>query len=214
MFSPPDESLKLVKGTWKNNYDVFKAATPEELQEFMNPGALWKKFRRTVRDRLARQADKGQAKRITVEIEPGLAVLDSGYSTADNHDCTFCDQPLPATASATLISLRTELDQAISKRKIKKNSPVVTALYEYCARHTAEAMYEAQPQNAKWPLDVDFSGLGFRLENLMDKLQLIWTNPTDNYFYKALCLQIGQDGESATFSRLGDFKSSEITSVG
>lgn len=203
---PPEErgvlnsSLRLVKGTWQNNYDVYKAATPEELQEFLHPGALWKKFQYTVRQQLLRQAEKGQARRVTAVIESGSAqeseaIVDSGYSSAYNgHNCTFCNEPLPTIASATLISLCTVLNRAVLKRRTKKNSPVVTALYMYCAQHTAEALYEAQPQDAKWPINVNFAELGYCVENLMDKLQVVWTRPQDNYFYKALCLWIGQDG--------------------
>jgi hypothetical protein len=70
------------------------------------------------------------------------------------------------------------------------------------------------PADHKWPSHVNFSRLVRRVEALHSTLLQIWRNPVNNYFYKAVMSQVNRVGADKVFNRLGDFKGSEIASVG
>jgi hypothetical protein len=106
------------------------------------------------------------------------------------------------------------LDAAYKTRHHKESYAFISALVEHCARHKAEATYENQPNDCKWPSQVNFATLGRRIENLQSVLERVVAYPFDNHFYKALKLQVDAVGFDKAFSRLGDFKGSEVASVG
>jgi hypothetical protein len=129
-------------------------------------------------------------------------------------DCSFCGDRLPISPSLELSRLRGVLDAAYKTRHNKESYAFISALVEHCARHKAEATYENQPNDHKWPSQVNFATLGRRIENLRPALERVVAYPFDNHFYQALKSQVDTEGFNKAFSRLGDFKGSEVASVG
>jgi hypothetical protein len=110
--------------------------------------------------------------------------------------------------------LRKVVDDAYREKKDKGSLTFISTVVEYCARHKAERIYEVQPADRKWPSQVNYASLGRRVEALHPTLLQLWRNPTNNNFYKAVVSQVNQVGADKAFNCLGDFKGSEIASVG
>jgi hypothetical protein len=106
------------------------------------------------------------------------------------------------------------LDDAYETKRDKESLTFISALVKHCARHKAERTFEVLPADCKWPTQVNYASLGRCVEALHSVLLKVWRNPVNNYFYKAVMLQVDQVGADKAFDYLGDFKASEVASVG
>jgi hypothetical protein len=182
----------------------------------------------TVKARLALQVEEGGRKQVSrqnkntdvVRVRVKEGTLEPlGPDMDIDSDCSYCGEPHPSSPSATLIQLQTTLGSILASqkgrgRKTRESWKLISALVEYCARHKAEATYELLPAGTKWPAHINFLTLGQRIEALEPELRAVWIKPFDNYFYKAVMLQIGEVGADKAFDRLGDLRGGEIASVG
>ena len=132
------------------------------------------------------------------------------------HVCSYCDGVWPTIPSSVLLSLRKQLEWTLGRQGSKRlpSWKRMSALAEHCEQHKIEAIYEAQPKARKWPSYIDFSKLGQRVEALKTHLSQVWSDPWDNYFYKAVLLQIEYVGKEKAFGRVGDLEASETATAG
>jgi hypothetical protein len=213
------------KATWNKHWSLFKLANDDELETYSKPSGLWRRFTANVRARVVRQIKNAEENFINSSSKT-IATTEASSSPkpdslsivldreSSDFDCSFCSDHLPISPSHKLLRLREVLDAAYKTRHDKESYSFISALVEHCARHKAEATYENQPNDRKWPSQVNFATLGRRIENLQPALERVVAYPFDNHFYQVLKSQVDTEGFDKTFSRLGDFKGSEVASVG
>lgn len=192
------------KAMWSKHSNLFKHATEVELDQFSTPTGLWCTFCAAVQSRIASQISTAEEKLTNSDLQPN----------ADALDCSFCGDVLPTSLSLELLKLWKALDDAYETKRDKGSLTFISALVEHCARHKAERTFEVLPADCKWLTQVNYASLGRRVEVLHSVLLKVWHNPVNNYFYKAVMLQVDHAGADKAFDCLGDFKASEVTSVG
>ena len=210
------------KATWNKHWNLFKLANEDELDMYSTPSGLWRRFTADVRTRVVRQVENAEQKFIsslskttaTTEASSRSKPNSPSISLNCDFDCSFCNGHFPISPSQELLRLREALDAAYKTRYNKESYTFISALVEHCARHKAEATYENQPNDHKWPSQVNFATLGRRVESLRPELERVVAYPFDNQFYRALKSQVDTEGFDKAFSRLGDFKGSRVASVG
>lgn len=206
---------------WNKHIKVWKAATEDERIAAIEAGCSkpgeWRTFARSVGSRISEDAEMAIKRLDAAEIksEPSdVEILDDN----SNPTCAHCSDTLPSSPSVTLSKLKIRVDDVLKRRHARRNAPkswqIVSALADYCRRHTTELAYENLPINTKWPAQVDFSNLAQRVEALQPILVLLRAAPQDNYFYIAALLQVGQDGMENAFSKMGDWKAAKVATVG
>jgi hypothetical protein len=204
------------KTSWNKHVKFWKHATEDERSRYIKAGCSqgghWRAFHKEVSYRVAAEAREilEHAKIAHKEEEIDPMPLDDDEKLPDLQ-CFYCEETLPIAPSKTLLDLERDLD-AVTKARNKESWKVVSALAEYCARHRAEASLDSQPPDCKWPAQI--AELGRRVEALSAKLQVIWSHPHNNSFYKSVMLQVGRVGAEKTFDRKGDFEAAEIATVG
>ena len=165
------------KATWNKHWNLFKLTNEDELETYLKPSGLWHRFTADVCARVVRQVEEVEKKIIssssktTAATEASCSAKPDSLSIFLDHkssdlDCSFCGDHLPVSPSQELLRLCRVLDAAYKTGHHKESYTFISALVEHCARHKAEVTYENQPNNRKWPSQVNFATLGHHIENL------------------------------------------------
>ena len=198
---------KFRKATWSKHSNLYKLATPDDMQCYCTPDGLWKRFTadmrsqvdQAIKDGAIRKRAKDGVSHTRVEalisqraLEQSLGALgnDCGAVKSEfdlQHDleCEFCSHDLPTSPSPQLLILCNEIDISAKRKATKPNELLgyISSVVTHCMCHKAERTYELQSADHKWPLHINFASLGHCVEALHSPLLQVWQFPEDNQFF-------------------------------
>lgn len=230
--------VKLKKATWSKHSNLYKLATPNNMQCYCTPDGLWKRFTANMRSQVDQAIKDGTIRKKVKDgvsctrvealisqraLEQDLGALGNDCGAVKSkfdlqHDlkCEFCSHDLPTSPSPRLLILHNKIDIPAKQKATKPNESLgyISSVVAHCMHHKAERTYELQSTDHKWPLHINFASLGCHVEALCFPLLQVWQFPEDNQFFQSMATHIKSVGFEKAFSGHNDFMQSGDASVG